>query len=188
METALRMGRPSSTADRCLRFASREGRAGTLTGDTRGTAAVEFGLVGLLFTAVLGCIVQIGVVLTVQTALDEATRVAARQIRTGAIGSSGASTFVALLCGKLSLLPGCSSSIQYNVVSGSTFASLSTAITTTGANRMSGTQFSPGTAGQDVVVQVGWTLPIFVPMVGSALGKAGTLLLVSTAAFQNEPF
>ena len=162
--------------------------ARSLLNDIRGTAAVEFGLVGLMFTVLLFCIVQVGIVMLVQTALDEATRVASRQIRTGTVTSSGATTFVSALCAKLSLLPSCSSSIQYNVVSGSTFASLSTTITTSSANRMTGTQFAPGTAGQDVIVQVGWTLPVYVPQITPMLGKNGTVLLVSTVAFQNEPF
>lgn len=159
-----------------------------LPGDARGSAAVEFGLVGALFALVTFCIVEVGFVMFVQTALDEASRVAARLIRTGTVTSSGATAFVGALCDKLPLLPSCSSAIQYNVVSGPSFSALSTAVTTDSSNRMTGTQFSPGTAGQDVVVQVGWTLPIVVPMVNAMLGKNGTLLIVSTVAFQNEPF
>lgn len=162
----------------------RPGRTRTLPGDEHGTAAVEFGLVGLMFTLILLFTIEAGVAMFAQTALDEATRVASRLIRTGAVTSSGASTFVSALCAKLPLVPNCSSSIQYNVVSGSSFASLSTAVTSNSANKMTGTQFTPGTTGQDVVVQVGWTMPV----VGSFIGKNGSMLLVSTVAFQNEPF
>jgi Flp pilus assembly protein TadG len=155
-----------------------------LPGNETGTAAVEFALVGLSFTLALFFILEVGAAMAVQTTLDEATRVASRLIRTGAVTSTGATTFVASLCAHLPLLPNCSSTIQYNVVSGSSFASLSTAIVTNNSNQMTGTKFSPGSTGQDVVVQVGWALPV----VGSLLGKNGSVLLVSTVAFQNEPF
>lgn len=168
---------------RALRAGLRR-RIAALPGNAAGTAAVEFALMGLLITLALFVILEVGIAMAVQTTLDEANRVASRLIRTGAVTSTGASTFVAALCAHLPLLPNCTSTIQYNVVSGSSFASLSTAITTNSANQMIGTQFSPGTTGQDVVVQVGWALPV----VASLLGKNGSVLLVSTVAFQNEPF
>lgn len=169
-------------------------RATKLTGfcfvrDLRGAAAVEFGLVGLIFMMVFCFILEVGLTMFMQTALDQATLVASRLIRIGSIQTAGGSVtpFTTALCNKLSALMTCSA-IQYNVVSGSTFASLSTTVTTNSSNQMSGTQFTPGTAGQDVVVQVGYTRTIYLPFVSSFLGKNGTLLMVSTAAFQNEPY
>ena len=129
--------------------------------------------------------IELGLTLFMQTALDNATRDAGRRLKTGQVTTSSA--FATALCNDLSVLMTCSS-VKYNVVSGSSFSSLSTAVTTNASNQMSGTQFTPGTSGQDVVVQVGYTRAIYLPIVNSFLGRNGTLLMVSTLAFQNEPY
>jgi Flp pilus assembly protein TadG len=153
--------------------------------DSRAAAAVEFGLLGTTFTVLFCFWIELGLTLFMQTALDNATRDASRKLRTGVVTS--ATGFASTLCGDLNALMTCSS-IKYNVVSGSSFAGLSTAVTTDSSNQMSGTQFSPGGSGADVVVQVGYTRSIFLPIVDRFLGSNGTVLLVSTLAFQNEPY
>ena len=104
------------------------------------------------------------------------------------IGTIKTSTdFATAVCNDLSALMTCSA-IKYNVVSGSNFASLSTSVTVDSQNRMTGTHFVPGTSGQDVVVQVSYTRTLVMPVVNAVLGANGSVLLVSTLAFQNEPF
>ena len=152
-----------------------------------GIAAVEFGLLGGMFILFISFWLELGLDLFMQTALDNAVRNASRLIKTGAITSSGASTFSTKLCTDLSFIMTCSN-IKYNVVSGSTFASLSATITTDSSNTMTGTQFSPGTSGQNVLVQVSYTRPIYIPIVSSFLGKNGNILTYSSVAFQKEPY
>lgn len=154
-----------------------------------GTAMVEFGLVGMMFTLTFCFWIELGLTTFMQTALDNATRDAARLVRIGTVQSSSSptTTFTNALCSELSVLMTCSN-IKYNVVSGSSFSSLSTTITTDSSNQMTNTQFTPGSTGQDVVVQVGYTRTLYLPLVNAFLGKNGTVLLTSTVAFQNEPF
>lgn len=155
--------------------------------ETRGVAAVEFGLIGGLFLLLIGFWIEIGLALFMQAALDRAVRKEARLIRTGAITASGASTFASNLCADLRALMTCSD-IQVNVASASSFAALSSAVPTTASSRMTATGFAPGGSGQDVIVQVGYTRNLYFPIVKSVLGQNGTLLVYSSLAFQNEPF
>ncbi len=53
---------------------------------------------------------------------------------------------------------------------------------------MINTQFSPGVSGQDVLVQVSYTRPIYIPIVSSFLGKNGNVMTYSSVAFQKEPY
>lgn len=61
---------------------------GRLIRSRRGVAAVEFGLVGVPFLALLLAIMQVGAALYTQEALDYATQASARQIQIGAVSSS----------------------------------------------------------------------------------------------------
>ena len=160
-----------------------------LVGDRRGVAAVEFGILGMVFTMVVCFIMDLGLTMIMQVSLDEATRVASRLIRTGSVqsGSSLPGSFENVLCSKLRELMSCPS-VKYNVVSGDAFASIPTAVKTDGSNQMTDTHFLPGKAGQDVVVQVAYTRVLFFPILKNIMGTNGTLLMVSTVAFQNEPY
>lgn len=138
---------------------------------------------------ILCFIVEIGMSLLMQSTLDEATRTASRLIRTGSIQRSGGlpGPFQAALCAKVKLLMDCSE-IRYNVVAGDVFKALPTAIQTDSDDHLAGTSFVPGTAEQDVVVQVGYTRTLYFPILRDVIGTRGKLLLVSTVVFQNEPY
>ena len=155
--------------------------------DSRGAAAVEFGLIGGLFVTLICFWMEIGLSLFMQTTLDRAVRKEARLIRTGAITASGGSTFAADLCADLQALMTCSA-IQVNVASASSFAALSAAVPTNASSQMTTTGFAPGGSGQDVIVQVGYSRALFFPILRSVLGQNGTLLVYSSLAFQNEPY
>ena len=158
-----------------------------LARDIRGVAAVEFGLVGGMVLLLICFWVEIGLSLFMQTTLDYAVRKESRLIRTGAITASGASTFAANLCNDVQALMTCSN-LQVNVASASSFAALSSAVPTNASSQMTTTGFAPGSSGQDVIVQVGYARAFFFPIIGSFIGKNGTLLVYSSIAFQNEPF
>ena len=149
------------------------------------SAAVEFSFIGLTFTMLICVWLELGYTMILQVALDNATRDAARGVRTGTIASAAA--FQGALCTDLSVLMSCSA-LQVNVVSGPSFTSLSTAVPTNAGQHMTTTGFSPGSPGQDVVVQVGYTRNLFLPIVDSVMGSNGALFVVSTLAFQNEPY
>ena len=152
-----------------------------------GAAAVEFGLIAGLFILVMCFWTELGLSLLMQATLDGATRKEARQIRIGQISASGGDTFKANLCADVKVLMDCSN-IQVNVVAANTFAALSAAVPSDSQSRMTTTGFAPGTSGQDVIVQVGYTRKLVMPIVNAFLGKNGTLLIYSAVTFQNEPF
>lgn len=148
---------------------------------------MEFAFVGFVFILFLAVWIELGLSLFMQAALDRAVRKEARLIKIGTITSTGSATFKSNLCSDLAALMTCSL-IQVNVTSGTTFASLSSNVSTTTANTMSTTGFAPGSSSSDVMVQVGYTRPLFFPIVSSVLGKNGYMFIYSSLAFQNEPF
>ena len=80
------------------------------------------------------------------------------------------------------------SQIRYNVVAGDSFAALPTTVQTDCNNQLTNTQFLPGSAKQDVIVQVGYTRSLYFPLFWNMIGKGGKSLIVSTVVFQNEPY
>ena len=153
------------------------------------TAAVEFGLLGAAFTLILCIIVEIGMTVLMQSVLSEAARTASRLIRTGVIQQAGGqpAPFQAAICAKVNALMDCSQ-IRYNVVAGDSFAALPTTVQTDNTNQLTNTQFQPGAAKQDVIVQVGYTRDLYFPFFWNMIGRGGRSLIVSTVVFQNEPY
>ncbi|MGC8477777.1 MAG: TadE/TadG family type IV pilus assembly protein [Acetobacteraceae bacterium] len=152
-------------------------------------AALEFALVAPTLLLLMLLVMESGLLLFGQAALDAATADAARMIRTGQVqqASNGQSLFTTAVCGALSALVPCGS-VQVNVQSGTSFAALSTAVAITATGAMQTTGFVPGGPGADVVVQVGYQPNLSIPLVGSLLQAAFGPLLVSTLAFQNEDY
>ncbi len=185
----MRVGTEMRGRDRTIDALRPPGALQRLAGDRRGVAAVEFGILGLVFTMIVCFIMDLGLTMIMQVSLDQATRVASRLIRTGSVQSGGGlpGPFEDALCSKLKMLMSCPA-VKYNVVSGDDFANISTAVKTDNNNQMSDTHFVPGKAGQDVVVQVAYTRTLYFPIFRDMIGVNGTLLMVSTVAFQNEPF
>jgi len=151
--------------------------------DRRGVTALEFGLVGPLFIVLLCGILENGLILLTQTLLDNATRVASRQIL---IGTTTSSQFSAALCNNVSSFIPCAS-IKFNVQSGASFGALNGTLQTDASGNMINTQYSPGVMGQFVLVQVGYNRPFMIPYVGIFSG-VNSELIVSTIAFKSEPY
>lgn len=164
------------------------GFSGFLAG-SRGTAAVEFAILGLIFTLLLCFIVEIGMTMLMQSTLNDAAQAASRLIRTGSIQQSGGqpAPFQAALCSKVKLLMDCSQ-VRYDVVAGDRFSDLPARVQTDADSELVNTHFLPGTAEQDVMVQVGYTRSLYFPILRDILGNHGKLLILSTVVFQNEPY
>jgi Flp pilus assembly protein TadG len=154
-----------------------------------GAAAIEFAVAGPLFMLLVFFLIENGLVLFIQAALDNATRDAARLIRTGQVQIAGgaASLFTAQLCADLSNVIPCTS-LQVNVQSATSFSQLSAAASVNAGGNLNNPQFSPGTPGQVVIVQVAYNLTAFMPWFASFITGRTTALLMSTATFQNEPY
>ena len=153
--------------------------------ERRGAAAVEFAVVGSVFLLLLLLALEFGLILFTQAALDNATAEASRLIMTGQSGGASQTAFTAAVCSQLGGLVPCSA-IQVDVQSATSFASLTPS--GTGASGLANTGYAPGGAGADVLVQVAYPRPFVIPWIGEALGLGSTFTLLSTAAFQSEPY
>lgn len=157
---------------------------------SRGAVATEFVLIGPFFMLFMGMIMDTGILLFQQSILDNATANAARLIRTGQIQLAGGSAtpFTDELCVRVGNTIPCTG-LQYKVSAAATFSALSTTVATDGFGNLTGNgTFTPGTAGQDVVVQVAWSRPYLFIWVGNFVNPNGTSFMVSTLAFRNELF
>jgi Flp pilus assembly protein TadG len=146
--------------------------------DDEGVAAVEFAVVGSIFLLVVCVMFELGLLLFTQSVLNDAVRDGARLIRLGQASTSA--PFIAKVCAKAGpLVPSCTTSLKYKVQAATAFSLLSA--TTALSN-----QYNAGTAGQDVIVQIGYSRLTILPWTTTYLN--GTNLLVSTIAFQNDPY
>ncbi len=158
-------------------FARRIARWRRLVRDTRAAATVEFALLGSIFILLVCMTLELGLV---QSVMDNALRDAARLIRTNQASSS--STFVSAVCGEVGnvLVTSCSTSLQYYVASASSFSSL-TAKTSTLPNT-----YTAGSSASDMIAQIAYKRNTIIPWAAKFLGNSD--LLISTVAFQNEPY
>ena len=87
---------------------TRSARRGLL--DRRGTTAIEFAIVGAPFVLLIFSIIELALYFMVQVTLDNATALAARQLRTGQIVADGGSdaagekSFLQAICSNMSWL------------------------------------------------------------------------------------
>ncbi len=123
---------------------------------------------------------ELGLVLFTQSVMDNALRDAARLIRTNQASSS--STFVNAVCSEIGtvLISSCSTNLQYYVASAGSFTSL-TAKTGTLPNT-----YTAGSTASDMLAQIAYKRTTIIPWAAKFLGN--TDLLISTVAFQNEPY
>lgn len=162
--------------------------------EDRGVSALEFAIVFPLFIGAMIGTYQFGMSFVTQSLIDNATRDAARQIRIGTItGTSSKYTpsLVSAVCKDLTvsgynLVPSCTTSIQIYVAAASSgtpagagFTTLSVASVNNGVMTQTKASLSPK---YDVILQVGYNK--------SLLGSfsSGTAMVMSTLAFQTEPY
>lgn len=157
--------------------------------DRRGVNALEFALVATIFMFFIGAIFDIGILLFQQSMIDNATLRASRLIRTGQIqlAGTGSTMFTTQLCNDLTNVVDSCANIQYKVTAAATFAALSGTVSLNSTGTLAGAgTFTPGTAGQDVIVQVAWRRPYIVPWVGNVVNPGGNQVLTSVVALRNE--
>ena len=193
-------GMPSPAPSRfTLRTALRRFR-----GNRRGSAAVEFALVAPVFFALLFAIIETAIMFFASQVLETITQNSARvvltgQAQSGSVGSCAVggvatactqATFKTYVCSQIPALFDCNS-LYVDVQSYSSFSSvtLSSHIDAAG-NFDSNMGYSPGGAGDIVVVRLFYQWPLFVTGLGYNISNlAGNKrLLVATAAFKNEPY
>jgi Flp pilus assembly protein TadG len=164
-------------------------------GCNSGASAVEFALIAAPFLALLVAILQTAVVFLAGRVLDETTEQASRYILTGQAQTSGMtqSQFADYVCQKSSSLFNCSN-FMVNVQNYSSFASANTSTPTLTFDSSGAVTnqwaWSPGNAGDIVIVQVMYQWPIILGPLGFNLSNLsnGNRLLVSTVALKTEPY
>jgi len=169
------------------RLACRRTCLARLLAARRGATGLEFALSGPLFLILMFAILEVGLDSFTQAQLDDSVRDAARQLQIG--NATTAAQVVTTVCLKLGLVvPNCSSSnVSVYAASGTTFAALAVA-TAKSSGGLSLTTFSPGTASSDMLLQVGFTRSFVLPYFSGLIGGNYTNTLISSIAFQNEPY
>jgi Flp pilus assembly protein TadG len=143
---------------------------------------VEIAMITPCFILVIFAWIEVGLSLFMLSTLDNAARDASRLIR---VGSTTESAFKAAVCAKASPFIPCSGIIYY-VQSGNSFGALTPATASSGT--LSKTGFSAGGSGSEVLLQLGYSRPTFLPTLLKAAGFGSNILLVTTLAFQNENY
>jgi len=175
----------SASLRRLLRRFRRSGRA---------SAAVEFALVAPIFFALLFAIIETALLFFAGQVLETVTQDSARMILTGQAQQAAYTQqkFANYVCGQseVSVLFDCSK-IYIDVQSYPSFSSvtINNQIDNSG-NFINNMQYSPGGAGDIVVVRLFYQWPIYVTGLGYNIANlsGSKRLLVATAAFKNEPY
>lgn len=159
----------------------------------RGVTAVEFALLAPLLFYIFMAIFELSLLFFVSVNIDGAAIDAARRIRTGQTQNTAdpLTDFTSTLCSKLTTMIDCAD-IDYDVRTAANFSSVSLDVEydpDTGEIITYG--FDAGGASDIVVVRVMYNWTINTPAIGTLFETfegTNTRLLVSTVAFQSEPY
>ena len=155
---------------------------------------MEFALVSVPFLGMVLGALQLSILFFAGQILQSAATDAGRQLMTGKAQTAGmsAAQFGQLVCAPISSLFDCSN-LMVDVESASSFAAVDTSapkITRDASGKVTNKwSWSPGAAGQVVIVKVMYDWPVFGPGgLGLANQPDGGHLLVAVTVFKNEPF
>ncbi len=161
-----------------------------------GATAVEFAIVAAPFFFMLFAMIELAIVFTISTTLDDGMRAAARQIRTGQLqtaGGASAASFRTNVCERMVWLEDhCMTHLSVDV---RTYPQWSTAnppnpVQSDGTFNDGGLTFVPG-GPEDIVLARGfYRWKLFTPFLSQALGKLknGEAVVTAAATFRNEPY
>ena len=161
--------------------------------NNRGVAAVEFALIALPFFGLIAAMLETGLMMLADNALDQATNNAARMIRTGQAQQQGfdQTAFRSQVCTGVSSFFDCSK-LKIDVRTASSFAAMNTTtpLKADGSLDSDAFAYSAGHGKDVVVVRVYYNWPILLNRLATlGSGSDGkTKLLASVASFRNEPF
>ena len=162
--------------------------------DERGVTGIEFAFVALPIAIMLIGMAEMSLMFAAGSALHGATEVAARQIRTGAVQTSGdpQQTFDNLLCEHVDTYISCEE-LMYEVIdmpdgSFSTASNYQPDFDEEGELQAVG--FSPGVENDVVLIRVAYRYPIKTPLFQPLLSDlpGNRKLLMTTVVLQNEPY
>ncbi|MEQ9609545.1 MAG: pilus assembly protein [Kiloniellaceae bacterium] len=161
-----------------------------LARDQNGNVLIEFALVTPLFVLLIVGTLEVSVMFFTSSVIEGATVEAARQIRTGQVQESGdpMTTFQNQLCDSLFNVIDCSE-VKFNVQTFSSFGEVSMPIEVDEDGEIVNNGFTPGESGAVTVVRSLYRWEFMTPLISNLMPAGlGGHLIVSTVAFQNEPY
>jgi Flp pilus assembly protein TadG len=158
-----------------------------------GATAIEFAIVALPFLALVFAILETAMVFFASQTMETAVADASRMIMTGQAKAGGfdKAKFKQEICNRLVAMFDCQSGLQIDVQTYANFASADTSKPLDDeGNLKTNFVYQPGCPGDIVVVRAMYLWPIYVSLLGFDLSdmSGSKRLLISTAAFRNEPY
>lgn len=162
--------------------------------DRSGATAVEFAVIAPVFISIMLATIQVAIVWFAKTELQSATETAARLVFTGQTSTSSYNSeakFLTSLCANLPVIIQCGG-VMVNLAPQASISSVSTAAPTLTYNTSGAVtntfSYGTGTYGQVMVLQVLYQLPVVAgQLLNFSTQSNGSLLLVATVVFENEP-
>ncbi len=161
----------------------------------RGSVAIEFSLIALPFFALLYAIIETALVFFASQVLETAVQDSSRLILTGQAQTAAtpytAQKFKDDVCTRLTVMFDCPNGVFVDVQSYSSFTSVKIVDPIDSSkNFIPNMKYSPGTAGDIVVVRLFYQWPLIVTGLGYNITNltGSKRLLSATAAFRNEPY
>ncbi len=163
-----------------------------------GTAAIEFGLLAIPFFMLIFGIIELAIILFINSTLNHAVSEAGRQIRVGNFqacsGGTSAEKFKDMICSEMSGLGNCDQRVRVDVKTATSFAGITLPAESdpADASETIGNGTVDSTSGGDpVVARAIYYYPLALPAALTRLettSGTGVRKLVATTAFRNEPF
>ncbi|MCP3368904.1 TadE/TadG family type IV pilus assembly protein [Bradyrhizobium cajani] len=172
----------------------RRSRCAAFARDDRGATAVEFALVAAPFLALIIALIQTFLVFFAQQTLETIVRQSARLVMTGQVQSANMTkdAFKQKVCDQIVILFNCSG-LMVDMQVANSWSTANTAMPTLTFNGSGAVtnawSYDPGNAGDIVVLRVMYVWPVVLGPLGFNLSNLGNgnRLIMSSAAFQNEP-
>ncbi|MBM3510351.1 MAG: pilus assembly protein [Alphaproteobacteria bacterium] len=159
--------------------------------DCRGATAIEIALILPVLLPILLAIFEVGLMFFASVLMDGAASDAARLVRTGQAQRSADAlgTFRQRLCDQLFGVVNCGD-VMLDVRSFRTFGAIPPTVQLDDQGRLANVGFTPGNAGDIIIVRVGFRWNFSTPLIGLPFSDNGTnsRLLLSTVVFRNEPY
>lgn len=179
-------------AQKCRR-AYKKWKFDRLRHDERGVTAVEFGLLALPFFAIIGAILETGLVLLASQVFDSAVHDASRVVRTGEAQHNGYNMpeFRGKICEHTFGLFDCNQiKIRVRTIKSFSNASTNSPVDKDGKWIISAS-FKPGKRNEVVLVEAYYKWPTILNIMGFQFGNLdgnSAMLMSASRVFMNEPF
>lgn len=158
-----------------------------------GATAVEFAMVALPFFFMIFAIFELGIVFVIDSILDNATAETGRLVRTGQASAQAMSgpQFKTSLCNRMSIFSaGCDARMTIDVREIPQFATVPPDPMSGGTFNNGALTYTNGAPESLMVVRVWYRHTLITPFLAQGLSRLndGTVRMMATTAFRNEPF